>query len=160
MKSATETAARVGKLLIERGWTLGVAESCTGGLIGHTITNVPGSSAFFIGGVVAYANEAKRNLLGVPQELLAKHGAVSREVAIAMAEGIRELLGTEVGVAVTGIAGPSGGTATKPVGTTFIAVSGPTGTEVQHYLWTSDRLGNKRRSAKAALTLLEEWLAG
>jgi len=158
MNTASEIAARVGRLLLERGWTLGVAESCTGGLVSHSITNVPGSSAFFVGGVVTYANEAKRDVLGVSEELLTKHGAVSRGVALAMAEGVRDLLGTEVGLSITGIAGPAGGTPTKPVGTTFIAVSSPLGREVRHHLWNSDRLGNKRHSAEAALNLLEEWL--
>jgi len=158
MKMATEIAARVGGLLVERGWTLGVAESCTGGRIGHCITNVPGSSEFFVGGVVAYANEVKRDVLGVPQDLLARHGAVSREAALAMANGVRELLGTDIGIAATGIAGPAGGTPAKPVGTTFVAVSSPLGHQVRHHLWSSDRGGNKRRSAEAALKLLEEWL--
>jgi len=160
MKMATEIAARVGRLLVERGWTLGAAESCTGGLIGHCITNVPGSSEFFVGGVIAYANEVKRDVLGVPQDLLAKHGAVSREAALAMANGVRELLGTDIGIAATGIAGPAGGTPAKPVGTTFVAVSSSLGNQVRHHLWSSDRAGNKRRSAEAALRLLEEWLAG
>ena len=151
-------AARIGRLLVKRGWTLGVAESCTGGLVSHSLTNVPGSSKYFVGGVVAYANEVKRDLLGVPQDHLSRYGAVSREVALAMAEGIRRLLATDVGVAVTGIAGPAGGTPTKPVGTAYIAVSSPLGHEVRHHLWPSDRLGNKRRSAEAALSLLEEWL--
>jgi len=158
MKIATHIAARVGRLLVERGWTLGVAESCTGGLIGHCITNVPGSSEFFVGGVIAYANEAKRDVLKVSQHLLVEHGAVSREAALAMADGIRELLRADIGIAATGIAGPAGGTPAKPVGTTFVAVSSSRGHEVRHHLWSSDRGGNKRRSAEAALKLLEEWL--
>ena len=158
MNVATEIAARVGRLLAERGWTLSVAESCTGGLISHWITNVPGSSEFYLGGVVAYANEVKRDVLGVPQDLLSTYGAVSGEVALAMAEGIRTLLGADTSIAVTGIAGPTGGTHAKPVGTTFVAVSTPPGHEVRGHLWNSDRLGNKRYSAQAALSLLEEWL--
>jgi len=158
MQTATEIAARVGKLLAERGWTLGVAESCTGGLIGHCITNVPGSSEFFVGGVVAYANKVKRDLLGVPEDVLTRHGAVSGEVALAMAESVRDLLGADAGLSITGIAGPSGGTPAKPVGTTFIAVATPLGQEVRRHLWSSDRLDNKRHSASAALALMEEWL--
>jgi len=159
MDVATRIAARVCGLLVERQWTLAVAESCTGGLISHSITNVPGSSEFFLGGLVAYANEVKRDLLGVSQALLDEHGAVSRETALAMAEGVRRLFRADVAIAVTGIAGPTGGTPTKPVGTTYVAVSTPTGSEVRHHRWTSDRLDNKRRSAEAALALLEEWLA-
>jgi len=151
-------AREVAKLLRERSWTLGTAESCTGGLIAHWITNLPGSSEFFVGGVVAYANEVKRDILGVPDKLLAAHGAVSREVALAMARGIRRVLGTDVSVGVTGIAGPTGGTPKKPVGTVFVAVSSPLGDEVSHHLLACDRLGNKVRSAELALELLREQL--
>jgi nicotinamide-nucleotide amidase len=108
--------------------------------------------------VVAYANKAKEQVLGVRRELLIAHGAVSQEVALAMAQGVRRLLGADVGLAATGIAGPSGGTPQKPVGTVFIAVSSPLGDEVQQMLATSDRQGNKRFSAEAALELLAEKL--
>jgi PncC family amidohydrolase len=151
-------AERVGALLAGKGWTLAAAESCTGGLISHLITNIPGSSAYFLGGVVAYANKTKEQVLGVRRELLIAHGAVSREVALAMAQGVRRLLGADVGLAATGIAGPSGGTPQKPVGTVFIAVSGPLGDEVRRVLATFDREGNKRFSAEAALELLAEKL--
>ncbi len=155
MGDSMKAAARVGRLLVERGWTLGTAESCTGGLIGHWITNIPGSSAFFVGGVAAYADRVKEHLLGVSEALLAAHGAVSQQVALAMAEGIRRLLRTDVGIAVTGVAGPTGGTPEKPVGTVFIALSSLLGDEVHHHLWSGDRMSNKRDSALAALTLVE-----
>ncbi len=158
MEHLTQLAARVGALLIQKGWTLATAESCTGGLISHQLTNVPGSSAYFIGGVVAYANRVKEELLGVSKELLQTHGAVSAEVALAMAQGIQRLLATDIGLAVTGIAGPSGGTPEKPVGTVFIAITTPKNREVRHLLSAADREGNKRFSAEAALRLLETML--
>ncbi|MBC7234360.1 MAG: CinA family protein [Chloroflexi bacterium] len=159
MEEALSLVAECARRLTARRWTLGVAESCTGGLICHWITSLPGSSDFFIGGVVSYANRIKRDLVGVSEELLIAHGAVSREVAQAMAEGVRRALRTEVGIAVTGIAGPTGGTPTKPVGTTYIAVSSPLGTVVQHHVWPHDREGNKRASARAALELLLRQIA-
>jgi PncC family amidohydrolase len=158
VEKATEAAARIGKLLVARGWTLGTAESCTGGLVSHSITNISGSSAFFLGGVVAYDNRIKHQLLQVPEALLKTHGAVSREVVLAMAQGIRRLLGVDVGLATSGIAGPTGGTPDKPVGTVFIAVATPSGEQVRHYLFQSDREGNKRLSTEAVLALLEEQL--
>jgi PncC family amidohydrolase len=146
--------AACGRRLVERGWTLAMAESCTGGLICHWVTNLSGSSDFFLGGIVSYANRIKRDLVGVPEELLIAHGAVSREVALAMAEGIRQALNSDVGISVTGIAGPTGGTAEKPVGTVYIAVASPLGSEALHGVWPHDREGNKRVSARAALELL------
>ena len=158
LESLDQIAARVAALLLARGWRLATAESCTGGLIGHAITNISGSSAFYQGGVVAYSYEAKTTLLGVSQEMLTAHGAVSHTVAYAMARGVRQLLGTEVGIAVTGIAGPTGGTPTKPVGTVYVAISSPRGDETRHYVWDQDRLGNKMLSAAAALALVLEQL--
>jgi PncC family amidohydrolase len=155
MDELIELAARVGELLKGKGWTLGTAESCTGGLIGHLLTEIPGSSAYFRGGIVAYANEVKRDLLGVPQELLTAHGAASCQVAGAMARGVRELLHTDLGIAVTGIAGPTGWTPKKPVGTVYIGLSSPMGNQVEHHVWNADRQGNKLLSAEAALALLE-----
>jgi PncC family amidohydrolase len=157
-QGAAPLEEEVGRLLRERGWTLATAESCTGGLIGHLITNIPGSSAYFLGGVVAYANKVKEEVLGVPAELLRAHGAVSQEAALAMAQGVRRLLKTNVGLAATGIAGPSGGTPEKPVGTVLIAISSPLGDKVRRLQASADRIGNKQRSAEAALRLLEELL--
>lgn len=156
MDDTTEAAAQVGALLIAKGWTLAIAESCTGGLIGHSITSISGSSAFFMGGIIAYADHIKRDLVGVPGELLVSYGAVSSQVVLAMAQGVRRVLGTDVGLAVTGIAGPTGATPDKPVGTVYVGLSSPIGDEVAHYVWGEDRSGNKRLSAVATLALLEK----
>ncbi len=158
MQDIIEKVVKLGGLLQSRGWTLGTAESCTGGLVAHYITNLSGSSAFFLGGVVSYANQVKCDLLGVPKEMLLAHGAVSEQVALAMAQGIRRLVGVDVGISVTGIAGPMGGTETKPVGTVYIAVASPAGQRVIHRQWQADRLGNKDLSALAALDLVLEHL--
>ncbi|MGI9951240.1 competence/damage-inducible protein A [Moorellaceae bacterium AZ2] len=144
----------VGRLLSARGWTLAVAESCTGGLLAHRITNVPGSSAYFRQGLVAYANEVKIKLLGVPPEILARQGAVSREVALAMARGIRQLSGTEVGVGITGIAGPGGGTPAKPVGLVYVAVDLQGDSQVRRELFQGRREEVKWRASHSALDLL------
>jgi PncC family amidohydrolase len=158
MQDIIEKVVKLGGLLQSRGWTLGTAESCTGGLVAHYITNLSGSSAFFLGGLVSYANQVKCDLLGVPKEMLLAHGAVSEQVALAMAQGIRRLVGVDVGISVTGIAGPMGGTETKPVGTVYIAVASPAGQRVIHRQWQTDRLGNKDLSALAALDLVLEHL--
>jgi PncC family amidohydrolase len=147
-----------GRLLLARGMRIAVAESCTGGLVMHWLTNVSGSSRYFLGGVVAYANEAKLQLLGVPQEMLAAHGAVSAETARAMAEGVRGLFGADVTLAVTGIAGPAGGTREKPVGLTYIALATAEAALGREYRWTGSRKENKEASARAALALLCEFL--
>lgn len=133
---------------------LSTAESCTGGLLGHWITEVSGSSAYYVGGVVAYADEAKVRLLGVAPETIRQHGAVSEAVAQAMAQGVRQALATEVGISVTGIAGPTGGTPTKPVGTVFLGISTPMGAWVERHLWPHDRAGNKVASARRALEMV------
>jgi nicotinamide-nucleotide amidase len=126
----------VGRLLVEQGRTLAVAESCTGGLIGHRITNVPGSSAYFLAGLVTYSNTAKESLLGVKTLTLNQHGAVSNEVAAEMAAGVRQVSGASIGLATTGIAGPDGGTAEKPVGTVCIGLATPNDTFTRRYqLW-------------------------
>lgn len=151
--------AVVGHLLRERGLTLATAESCTGGLLGHRVTEVPGSSDYYLGSVVAYANAVKASVLGVPQEVLEAHGAVSRETALAMARGARRLLGADLALSVTGIAGPGGGTPQKPVGLTFIALAAPDGEWVEEYRWCGDRSTNKAASAGAALALLRWYLA-
>ncbi len=151
---------RLAKALKARSSTLAVGESCTGGLVGHRITQVPGSSEYFLGGVVAYAYDAKERLLGVHHRTLYEHGAVSRETAIAMAQGARLAFGADYGLAVTGIAGPGGGLPGKPVGLTWIAVSSRQGEWSEEHLWTGDRLSNKERSAEAALSLLLRVLGG
>ena len=152
--------ALLGPLLVARGWRLATAESCTGGLIGSRITDIPGSSAYFVGGIVAYAYEAKVRLLGVPWSVLEAHGAVSEPVVRLMAEGARRALTADVAVAVSGIAGPGGGSATKPVGTTWIALSTPTGTQARRFVWPHDRVGNKQATADQALRWLVEAVGG
>jgi len=150
--------AQIGELLIRRGWTLAVAESCTGGLLSHRLTNVPGSSRYFLGGVVAYANEAKVRLLGVRPETLEAHGAVSAQTAREMAQGARRLFGADVAVAITGIAGPGGGTAEKPVGLVFLHLSAPGVERSEHHRWRGEREENKTQSAQAALLLVRRHL--
>jgi nicotinamide-nucleotide amidase len=137
-----------------RGWTLGTAESCTGGLVAARLTGIPGSSEVFRGGVVAYANEVKEGELGVPAELLAAHGAVSPEVAAAMAEGARARLGVDVAVSVTGIAGPDGGTEEKPVGLVYLHAQGPNGGVGREFSFPGDRASIRARSVVGALHLV------
>lgn len=150
-------AARLQAACLAARLTLATAESCTGGLVAHLLTEVPGSSGYLRGGVVAYADEIKVSQLGVPPEILAAHGAVSAQVAIAMAEGVRERFGTDLAVAVTGVAGPDGGTEAKPVGLVYVAVAGRGDVpEVRRFQWPGDRSGNKRASAEAAITMLIE----
>lgn len=149
----------VGRGLIERGLMLAVAESCTGGLIGHRLTQVAGSSAYVDRGVVCYSNRAKTEMLGVPAELIAKKGAVSMEVAAAMARGIRERANVSVGLSVTGIAGPGGGTAAKPVGLVYVGLDDGTGRPIaREFRFHGDRNVIKQRSSQAALDLLRRWL--
>jgi nicotinamide-nucleotide amidase len=150
--------AVVGRLLLERKLTVSVAESCTGGLVAHRLTNIPGSSRYVERGVVVYSNRAKEELLGVPEPLLRAHGAVSAPVADAMAAGICRLSGSQCGIAVTGIAGPDGGTEAKPVGTVFIAAAAPSGMEVKRFRFTGNRDAIKWQSAQAALDLLRRQL--
>lgn len=140
------------------GWTLATAESCTGGLIAHLLTEVPGSSGYVLGGIVAYANAPKVSQLAVEPALIEAHGAVSAQVARAMADGARARLGSTLAVSVTGIAGPEGGSDAKPVGLTYVAVSGLGATDVRRGVWSGDRRENKRESARAALELLRERL--
>ncbi len=146
----------VGALLVARKLTVAVAESCTGGLVAQRLTNVPGSSAYFLGGVVAYSNDSKAHLVGVAPELLAAHGAVSGPVAEAMAEGIRTVMGSALGVSATGIAGPSGGTPEKPVGLVFLGLAdGDGGRSVRLMLGPEGgRAGIRHLAAQAALNLL------
>lgn len=146
--------ARLGDLLLERGWRLATAESSTGGLIGHAITLVPGASRYYVGGVISYSNVAKEVELSVPHELIEQHGAVSAEVAQAMADGVRHRFDVEMGLAVTGIAGPEGATEGKPLGTHYVAVSlrgHPDRTE--HAVFPHGRDGNKSAAAMLALQL-------
>jgi PncC family amidohydrolase len=155
---AAELSRQAGKLLIEQGLTLALAESCTGGLVGSLITDVPGSSNYFLGSVVAYANRAKETILGVQPATLLAHGAVSTETAAEMALGVRRIFGADVAVAVTGIAGPAGGLPDKPVGLTYIHLSASDAEIGEGYVWDADRLGNKRLSAEAVLRLLIRYL--
>jgi nicotinamide-nucleotide amidase len=145
---------RVGDLLREKSLTLATAESCTGGLIGHLLTQVPGSSDYYKEGCVVYSDEAKVKRLGVEPELIEEVGAVSEPVAQAMAQGICRMTGADIGVSVTGIAGPSGGSDLKPVGLTYIAVHDRVGTVCKKFIFTHDRGRNKERSAQAALNLV------
>jgi CDP-diacylglycerol--glycerol-3-phosphate 3-phosphatidyltransferase len=148
-------ARELGALLTKGRLTLSVAESCTGGLLASLITDQPGSSAYFLGGVVAYADEVKRAQLGVDEGVLTRHGAVSQEVARAMAEGVRSRFGTTLAASITGIAGPDAEGA-KPVGLTYIAVATPRGTSSQEYTFSGDRWSNRRQAAGQALRLLIE----
>jgi PncC family amidohydrolase len=152
MEDGLET--QVGKALRAKGWTLGLGESCTGGLVAHRITEVPGSSEYFLGGIVAYSNPIKQQFLHVSPETLERLGAVSEQTAREMARGARKAVGADVGLSVTGIAGPGGGTQTKPTGLTFVAVSTPAWEGVERHVWSNDRHDNKQASADAALKLL------
>jgi len=152
-------AQAVGELLRQRHLTLAVAESCTGGLLGAYITNIPGSSSYFEGGVIAYSYEAKERVLNVPAGVLERHGAVSPETVMAMAKGVRQLLQADLALAITGIAGPAGATPDKPVGLVYIALASAQGEECRRYVWGGDRWQNRERSARAALELLQEHLA-
>lgn len=147
-------ATRLQALALARGVTVSTAESCTGGLIGHALTAIAGSSDYYLGGIVSYSDALKVQLLGVPASTLERHGAVSAQVAVAMAEGARERLGSDYAVSVTGVAGPGGGTDAKPVGLTYVAAAGPDGHEVRRHTWSGDRAANKERSAMAALESL------
>jgi PncC family amidohydrolase len=144
----------LGKRLQENGLTISVAESCTGGLLASRITDVAGASAYFLGGVIAYQNEVKKRLLAVPSEVLADTGAVSEEVALAMARGCRELFGSDIGVSITGIAGPTGGNVEKPVGLMYIAVITPAAGRCERYHWAGNRISNKENSVRAALEVV------
>jgi PncC family amidohydrolase len=148
----------IGNLLLEQGLTLATAESCTGGLVAHRLTNISGSSAYFLGGFVTYSNEAKEKFVGVRHETLLAHGAVSEETAREMAQGARRQMGTDLAVSVTGIAGPLGGTADKPVGLVYLALAAPDDEICQRHVWAGDRLANKEQSAEAALQLVLAYL--
>jgi nicotinamide-nucleotide amidase len=149
-----------GRMLIERRATVAVAESCTGGMIGELLTATPGSSAYFKGGVVAYWNEAKAQLLDVPEAVLAEHGAVSEPTARAMAEGVRRRFDTTIGVATTGIAGPTGGSAGKPVGLVYVALATAEGSQVRELRLAFDRERNRRLTAQIAIDWVRRHLLG
>ena len=150
--------AAVGKRLYERRWTLGIAESCTGGLLAREITRVPGASGYFLGGVTAYQNEVKSRLLGVTQDVLGSHGAVSEEVAGAMARGARRLFKSTLGISVTGIAGPEGGSHKKPVGLVFISIASGRSCSIWQERFGGDREQIQIRAARKALAYLWQWL--
>lgn len=150
----------VGKLLIEKNQTLAVAESCTGGYVSHLITSVPGSSTYYLGSTISYANEVKTHFLGVSQEVIADKGAVSEEVAKAMAEGVRRTLGSTWAISTTGIAGPGGGTAEKPVGTVWIGLAGPNVLIAKKFQFGNDRLRNIQITAISAFSMLRKEILG
>jgi PncC family amidohydrolase len=150
--------AGVGALLARYARTIATAESCTGGLVAARITGVSGSSAYFLGGIVSYSNDAKHRLLGVPDLMLERYGAVSVDVALAMARGVRRKIGTDIGIATTGIAGPTGATPTKPVGLVYVALAADGVERCRRYLWNGDRLSNVTASAEAALRLVRAYL--
>jgi len=149
----------VGDALLAKNARIAVAESCTGGLLGGRMTEVPGSSSWFAGGVIAYDNTVKTRDLGVPEDVLAAHGAVSEPVALAMAEGVRQRFGTELGVSITGVAGPDGGSAEKPVGTVAIALAG-SGGRVRTFRFVGDRQMIRQQSVLAALEMVRQSLGG
>lgn len=153
-------ADRIGRALLERGLTIAVAEADTAGYVGHLLCSLPGASRYFPGGVIAYAGDSKTRVLGVRVETARQHGSVSREIAVEMARRARELMGTDIGISTTGVAGPTGGSAQTPMGTFWVALSARDGTEVaREYRWNSDdRMANKERAAQAALRLVEEHL--
>jgi PncC family amidohydrolase len=149
-------ARRLQETCLARDLTVAVAESCTGGLVAAALTETAGSSGYFVGGVVSYADAAKRDLLGVDADVLAAHGAVSAQVARAMAEGVRDRFGASLAASVTGIAGPDGGSEEKPVGLTYLGVADDHGVDVRRIVWSGDRAANRRDSGVALLELLLE----
>lgn len=157
---------RLGEALLQYDYRLATAESCTGGLLGHWITNVPGSSVYYLGGVIAYANDVKQGLLGVRPETLERHGAVSRETVLEMARGVRERFSAVdeskrvIGVSVSGIAGPGGAMEEKPVGLVWIGLSTPDGDAAYRYVHDGDRIGNKEFSARQAFQRILDYLDG
>jgi len=150
----TQLARAVGGRLRRRGLTIATAESCTGGLLGHAITEIAGSSEYYLGGVVAYSNALKLSLLGVSEATLARDGAVSRQTALEMARGARDRLGADVGIGTTGIAGPGGATPGKPVGLVCVAITAPNDTIVHSWHFAGDRSAIKEQTAVAALGAL------
>lgn len=156
----TSLETQIGYILHDRGLKLALAESCTGGLVGNRITDIPGSSEYFLGGVVAYAYKAKVDVLGVSWDTLNSTGAVSRETVIEMARGALKLMDADIAVSVSGIAGPGGGTAEKPVGTTWIGLAAKDGEWAWVFQFSGDRVQNKAYAAEAALQMLLDYLQG
>jgi PncC family amidohydrolase len=149
-------AERLQGVCLGRGLSVALAESCTGGQVAATITEVPGSSGYFLGGVVSYANTAKEGLLDVPRAMLEAHGAVSAQVARAMAEGARARFGASLAVSITGVAGPDGGSPEKPVGLTYLGLAGPGGVDVRRFQLAGDRAAIRAGATDAALSWLIE----
>jgi PncC family amidohydrolase len=149
----------VGDLLRRVNLKLAVAESCTGGLLGSTLVDVPGSSDYFLGGVIAYEDSVKVALLGVSPSLIQEHGAVSAPCTLMMARGARNAIGADVVVSITGIAGPTGARPNKPVGTTYIGLAAPGVEKVEHFCWSGDRTQNREQSVQAALSILVDFLS-
>ena len=147
---------KVSDILKKHHLMIATAESCTGGLIAHSLTNIPGSSEYFDRGVISYSNTAKKELIGVPENILQQYGAVSEQTAQAMAQGIRTSTHVNIGLATTGIAGPTGGTKDKPIGLVYIAVATEQKVRVKRFVFSGDRLQNKEDTCTAALSLLLE----
>lgn len=155
-----EIEKRIGKMLKERGLKIAVAESCTGGLISSRITDISGASDYFEAGITTYSNVSKIRLLNVPKDTIDRYGAVSEETAKSMAEGVKKTLHADIGVSVTGIAGPTGGTEGKPVGTVFIGLATKKATYVRKFFFDGNRLEIRRKTSDAALMFVEEYLEG
>ena len=155
-----EIEKRIGKMLKERGLKIAVAESCTGGLISSRITDISGASDYFEAGITTYSNESKIRLLNAPEDIIDRYGAVSEETAKAMAEGVKKTVHADIGVSVTGIAGPTGGTEGKPVGTVFIGLATKKATYVRKFFFDGNRLEIRRKTSDAAFMLVEEYLEG
>jgi len=149
-----ELLKKVAYQLKKQGLIVATAESCTGGLLAHTLTNIPGSSVYFERGIVSYSNRAKIELVNVPEKTLNEYGAVSAQTAEAMAVGIKNSSQVDIGIATTGIAGPTGGTKEKPVGLVYIGIATPTNVDVKKYTFSGDRLHNKESTCNAALQML------
>lgn len=153
-----ELLNKVSKFLREKNLTIAVAESCTGGLIAHSLTNIPGSSDYFDRGIISYSNKSKIDLLGVKENILKKYGAVSEQVAKAMAEGVRTKSNVDIGISTTGIAGPTGGTEEKPIGLVYIGISTSKSTMVKKFHFSGNRLQNKEDTCNAALGTILEYI--
>jgi nicotinamide-nucleotide amidase len=149
---------QLGKLLLTRHWSIAVAESCTGGLISHLITDIPGASAYYLGGIIAYSNQIKIKQLGVNEDTIQNYGAVSRETVLEMAAGVRMSFGADIGLSTSGIAGPSGGTVDKPVGTTWIGMSALNVGQAYHFIFSGTRWEIKNQAAQMALKLVIDFI--